>query len=61
MFLSSYPVLYKINRTNVRYTLYFLKVLWYTILLVVIMFELTDSIQSIEQRLSLLSCKNGKL
>lgn len=44
MFLSSYPVLHKINRTNVRYTLYFLKVLWYTIFSVVIMFELTDSI-----------------
>lgn len=44
MFLSSYPVLHKINRTNVRHILYFLKVLWYTIFSVVIMFELTDSI-----------------
>ena len=61
MFLSSYPVLHKINRTNVRYTLYFLKVLWYTLFSVVIMFELTDSIQTMEKQLSLLSYKNGKL
>ena len=44
MFLSYYPILHKINRTNVRYTLYFFRALWYTIFSVVIMFGLINSI-----------------